>query len=75
MRLALLNFAAGVEPRHVKRGEPANPQRKSGTSPYRELMPPLLRYANAKARLLDWVIAVTFGTFCKFFDRRGRFGI
>ena len=26
-------------------------------------MPPFVRYANAKTRLLDWVIAVTFGTF------------
>jgi hypothetical protein len=30
-----------------------------------------VRYANAKTRLLDLGIAVTFGTFCKFFDRRG----
>ena len=38
---------------------------------YRELMPPFLRYAKAEHACLLGSIAVTFGTFGKFFDRRG----
>src|SRR6185436_944223 len=37
-------------------------------------MPPFLRYAKAKHVCLLGSIAVTFGTFGKFFDRRGLSG-
>ena len=59
--------------RYVKRGVILQSQeyKKRHETPYRELMPPFLRYAKAEHVCLLGSIAVTFGTLGKFFDRRG----
>ena len=46
-------------------------EKRRHETPYRELMPPFLRYAKAEHVCLLGSIAVTFGTLGKFFDRRG----